>query len=51
MADVTPFVSAFLAISVIVIVGKNKLPRWARFTLMATQAILIFFATALVILG
>jgi len=51
MADVTPFVSAFLAISVIVIVGKNKLPRWARFTLMATQAVLIFFATALVILG
>ena len=51
MADVTPFVSAFLAISVIVIVGKNKLPRWARFTLMANQAILILFATALVILG
>jgi len=51
MVDTTPLLSAFLAITVIVIVGKNKLPRWARFALMATQAILIFFATAFIILG
>ena len=48
MADLTPFVSAFLAITVIVIVGKNKLLRLARFTLMA-QAIVVFFATAVAI--
>ena len=51
MADVTPFVSAFLAIAVIVVIGKNKLPRWARFTLIATQVILVFFATAIAIFG
>jgi len=51
MVDVTLLVSAFLAISVIVVIGKNKLPRWARFTLMATQAVLIFFATVLMILS
>jgi hypothetical protein len=51
MADLTPFVSAFLAITVIVIVLKNKLPRWARFTLIAAQAIIIFFATVVAIFG
>jgi hypothetical protein len=51
MADLTPFVSAFLAITVIVIVLKNKLPRWARFTLMGTQATLVFFATVVAIFG
>jgi hypothetical protein len=51
MADLAPFVSAFLAITVIVIVLKNKLPRWARFSLMATQAIIVFFATVVAILG
>jgi hypothetical protein len=51
MVDLTPFISAFLAITVIVIVLKNKLPRWARFTLMATQAILVLFATVVAILG
>ena len=51
MTDLTPFISVFLAITVIVIVGKNKLPKWARFTLMAAQAILVFFATAVAIFG
>jgi hypothetical protein len=51
MADLTLFVSAFLAITVIVIVLKNQLPRWARFTLMATQVILVFFATVVAIFG
>jgi hypothetical protein len=51
MADVTPFIVAFLAITVVVVVGRNWLPRWARFTLIASLAVIIFFATALVNLG
>jgi len=51
MADVVAFIVAFMAITVVLAVGRNWLPRWARFTLIASLAVVIFFATAVAILG
>ena len=46
MADVTPFLVAFIAVAVILAVGRNRLPRWARFTLTLLEVVIIFFAVA-----
>ncbi len=50
MADVTPFIIAFILTAVVVVVDRNRLPRWTRFTLIAFLEIIVFFATATAIL-
>jgi len=50
MADVTPFIGAFLAIIVVLAAFRNRLPRWARFTLISLEAVIIFFAVAFAVL-
>jgi len=49
MVDVTTFVFAFFAILVIIVAAGKRLPRWARSTLIAAEAVIIFFATAITI--
>ncbi len=51
MADVTAFIGAFVTIMVVLAVFRTKLPRWARFTLIALEAVIIFFAVAFAILA
>ena len=50
MADVIPFIIAFILTAVVVVVSRNQLLRWARFTLVAFLEIIVFFATATAIL-
>lgn len=51
MGDVTPFIAAMIVIMAIVAAWRNKLPRWARFTLIASEAVLIFFAIVYAVFG
>jgi len=51
MGDVTAFIGAIIAIMVVVAAFRNKLPRGARFTLIASEAVLIFFAVLYAVFG
>ncbi|HIH88935.1 TPA: hypothetical protein HA344_06985 [Candidatus Bathyarchaeota archaeon] len=51
MVNLGIFAVAFIVILVVIIVGRNRLPRWARFTLMMAEVIIMFFAIVFVIFG
>jgi len=51
MEDVTAFIGVIIAIMVVVAAIRNKLPRGARFTLIASEAVLIFFAVLYAVFG
>lgn len=51
MGDVTAFIGAILVVIVVVAAFRNKLPRWARFTLITSEAVLIFFAVVYAVFG
>jgi hypothetical protein len=51
MVNLGIFAVAFIVILVIIIMGRNRLPRWARFTLMMAEVIIMFFTIFFVIFG
>ena len=51
MADFTLFIIAFILTAVVVVVARNRLPRWIGFTLTSFLAVIIFFTVATAILG
>jgi hypothetical protein len=46
MVDVTASIGAFVTIMVILAVFRTKLPRCTRFTLIALEAVIIFFTVS-----
>ncbi len=51
MVNLGIFAVVFILILVVIIAGRNRLPRWARFTLMLMEVVIMFFAIAFTIFG